>query len=221
MEEMIDKRITAKEITIEDMTGTPEYKGVKLLGYAPFDAQAVVPPAKLTLVENGILKTLLSDRVPTAKVPHSNGHSLFSLGGASYTNAGVVRMSSTQMKSRAELRSELFRLAKEEGYKYAYIIRNIEGTTPTELYQVDIASGTEKRIRSAAVTDLDLQSFKKIQAVSDKEMIYNGIASNLITIIAPDAILFNELQIQSDRVDNYRKPPVVGQKGDSDNRDDI
>jgi len=219
MEEMIDKRITAKEITIEDMTGTPEYKGVKLLGYVPFDAQAVVPPAKLTLVENGILKTLLSDRVPTAKVPHSNGHSLFGVGGASYTNTGVVRMSSTQMKSRDELRSELFRLAKEEGYKYAYIIRNIDGSTPLELYQVNIDDGTEKRIRSASITDLDLQSFKKIQAVSDKEMIYNGIASNLITIIAPDAILFNELQIQSDRVDNYRKPPVVGQKNDSDDGD--
>jgi hypothetical protein len=84
-----------------------------------------------------------------------------------------------------------------------------------ELYQVNIDDGTEKRVRSATVTDLDLQSFKKINAVSDKEMIYNGIAGNLISIIAPDAILFNELQIQSDRVENFRKPPVVGQEGDS------
>jgi len=219
MEEMIDKRITAKEITIEDMTGTPEYKGVKLLGYTPFDAQAVIPPAKLTLVENGILKTLLNDRVPTAKVPHSNGHSLFTPGAASYTNTGVVRMSHTLMKSREELRSDLFSLAKEEGYKYAYIIRNIEGTMPTELYQVNIADGTEKRIRAAAVTDLDFQSFKKIHAVSNKEMIYNGIAGNLLSVIVPDAILFDELQIQSDRVDNYRKPPVVGQKDGSGNND--
>ena len=216
MEEMIDKRITAKEITIEDMTGTLEYKGVKLLGYVPFDAQAVIPPAKLTLVENGILKTLLNDRVPTAKVPHSNGHSLFTPGAASYTNTGVVRISSTQMKSRDELRSELFRLAKEEGYKYAYIVKNIEGTTPLELYQVNIDNGTEKRVRSATITDLDLQSFKKIHAVSDKEMIYNGIAGNLISIITPNAVLFDELQIQSDRVVNYRKPPVVEQKDDSD-----
>ena len=217
MEEMIDKRITAKETTIEDMTGTPEYKGVKLLGYVPFDAQAVIPPAKLTLVENGILKTLLNDRVPTAKVPRSNGHSMLSMGAASYTNTGVVRMSNTQMKSRDELRNELFRSAKEEGYKYAYIVRNIDGTTPTELYQINIADGTEKRIRSATITDLDLQAFKKITAVSDKEMIYNGFAGNLISIITPDAVLFSELQIQSDRVDNYRKPPVVGMK---DNQDD-
>jgi len=90
---------------------------------------------------------------------------------------------------------------------------------PTELYQVNIADGTEKRIRAAAVTDLDFQSFKKIHAVSNKEMIYNGIAGNLLSVIVPDAILFDELQIQSDRVDNYRKPPVVGQKDGSGNND--
>ena len=210
LEEMIDKRITAKEINIDDMTGTPEYNGVKLIGYTPIDAQAVVPPAKLTLVENGVLKTLLSDRVPTAKVPHSNGHSLFTPGAAAYTSTGVVRMSDTRMKSKEELRNELFRLAKEEGYSYAYIVRNIAGSTPLELYQVNIANGTEKRICSASITDLDFQSFKRIRAVSNKEMIYNGIAGNLVSIIVPDAILFEELQIQSDRLDNFRKPPLVG-----------
>jgi predicted Zn-dependent protease len=211
LEEMIDKRITAKEITIEDLTGTPEYKGVKLLGYTPIDAQAVIPPAKLTLVENGILKTLLNDRVPTMNGPHSNGHSLFTPGAGANTSGGVVRMSDTRMKTNEELRAELFSLAKAEGYNYAYIVRNIAGSMPLELYRIDIADGTEKRIRSTTITDLDSQSFKKISAVSDKEMIYHGIAGNLISVIVPDAILFEELQIHSNRVDNYRKPPVVGQ----------
>ena len=215
LEEMIDKRITAKEITIEDLTGTPEYKGTKLLGYTPVDAQGVVPPAQMTLVENGILKTLLNDRVPTEKVPHSNGHSLFTPGAGSSTNTGVVRMSDTRMKSKEELRNELFQLAKNEGYSYAYIVRNIAGSTPLELYKVDIATGEEQRIRSATINDLDFQSFKKISAVSNTEMIYNGISSNLISIIVPDAILFEELQIQSDRLDNYRKPPLVSQDTDS------
>jgi len=217
LEEMIDKRITAKEITIEDLTGTPEYNGVKLLGYAPVDAQAVVPPAKLTLVENGILKTLLNDRVPTAKIRHSNGHSLFTPGAASNTNTGVVRMIDTRTKSKEELRSELFRLAKEEGYNYAYIVRDIANSTPLELYRVNIADGKEERVRSATITNLDYQSFKTINAVSDKEMIYNGIANNLISVIVPDAILFEDLQLQNDRVDSYKKPPVVGQGDDNSN----
>lgn len=211
LEEMVDKRITSREITITDMTGTSEYKGKALLGYAPVDAQAVIPPVELVLVENGILKTLLNDRVPTPKVPHSNGHSLFSSGTASGTNAGVVRMTDTRQKSREELRKELFDRAKEEGYDYAYIVRDAtdKGSSPSELYQVNLSDGSEKRVRSAVINNMDSQIFKKIAAVSDQEYIYNGTAGNTISIIVPDAILFEELQIRSDRVDNYRKPPLV------------
>jgi predicted Zn-dependent protease len=210
LEEMMNKRITAKEITIEDWTGTPEYKGVKLLGYAPIDGQGVVPPAKLTLVENGILKTLLSDRVPTQKVRHSNGHALLGASLNSTINTGVARLSDTRTKSKGELKKELLQRAKEEGYEYAYIVREVTngGSYPLELYRV-YADGSEKRIRSASINNFDAQVFKNIVAVSDKELIYNTYAGNLITLIVPDAILFEELQIQSDRVDNFRKPPLV------------
>jgi predicted Zn-dependent protease len=207
LEDMINKRITAKEITIEDLTGTPEYAGVKLLGYTPVDAEAVIPPAKLTLVESGILKTLLNDRVPTEKVPHSNGHAMFTSGVGHTVNTGVIRMIHTSQKPKEELRNELFRRAKEEGYDYAYIIRG--GTGRMQLFQVSIADGTEKRVRSATISNLDVHAFKKIAGVSDKELIYNGMAGNLISIITPDAILFEELRIQSDRMDNFRKAPLV------------
>ena len=207
LEEMINKRITAKEITIEDLTGTPEYNGIKLLGYAPVDAQAVIPPAKLTLVENGILKTLLNDRVPTEKAPHSNGHALFTSGVGNTVNTGVIRMTNTLQKPKEELRKDLFRIAGEEGYDYAYIVRG--STERMQLYQVNIADGTEKRVRSATIKNLNLQAFKKIAGVSDKELIYNGMAGNPISIITPDAVLFEELRVQNDGVDNFRKPPLV------------
>ncbi|MDR0864412.1 MAG: hypothetical protein LBO74_05705 [Candidatus Symbiothrix sp.] len=211
LEEMMDKRITAREITIEDLTGTREYNGVKLLGYAPIDAEGVVPPEKITLVENGILKTLLSDRVPTPKVAHSNGHALFNANLAGSLNAGVLRMSDKRTKSKDELKKELFDRAKEEGSQYAYIVRETSGSGsyPTELYQVNIADGSEKRVRSAVINNVDSQIFKKIVAVSDKELIHNTLAGNLMTIIVPDAILFEEMQIQSDRVDNFKKAPLV------------
>ena len=209
LEEMMDKRITAREITIEDLTGTPEYNGVKLLGYAPIDGQGVVPPAQLTLVENGILKTLLSDRIPTPKVPHSNGHALLGASMNSSISPGVVRMSDTRTKSKEELEKDLLKRAEEEGYEYAYIVRDANGSYPTELYQVSVKDGSRKRIRSASINNINSQIFKNIVAVSDKELIHNTINDGLTTIIVPDAILFEEMQIQSDRVDNFQKPPLV------------
>ena len=211
LEEMMGKRITAREISIVDMTGTPEYKRIKLMGYVPIDGEAVIPPAELVLVENGILKTLLNDRIPTPKVPHSNGHALLSAGGGAFTSAGVVRMTDTRQKTKEELRKALFERAKEEGYEYAYIVRDAVslGAYPTELYQVDLKTRNEKRVRSAIINNVDAQIFKSIVAVSDQEYIYNGISGNPLSIIVPDAILFEELQIQSDRIDNYKKPPLV------------
>jgi predicted Zn-dependent protease len=212
LEEMMNKRITAREITIEDLTGTQEYKGVKLLGYAPIDGQGVVPPEKITLVENGMLKTLLSDRVPTQKVRHSNGHALINAGFSSNISPGVIRLSDTRTKNPKELRNELLKRAKEENYEYAYIVRNASGSYPSELYRISVADGSEKRIRSAVINNLNSQTFKKIIAVSDQELITNKLLGNLMTFIVPGAILFDEMQIQSDRMDDFKKAPLVPAK---------
>jgi predicted Zn-dependent protease/predicted DNA-binding protein len=211
LEERMNKRITAPEITIEDLTGTLEYNGVKVLGYAPVDGDGVIPPEKLTLVENGILKTLLSDRIPTPKVPHSNGHSLLGATMTGRVNPGVIRLSDTRTKKPAELKKELLERAKQEGYDYAYIVREIADSYPTKLYQISVADGSEKRIRSAEISNVDAQIFKKIIGVSDKEMIYNAMVGNLMTTITPDAVLFDDMQIQSDRIDNFKKAPVVSE----------
>jgi hypothetical protein len=209
IEEMINKRITAPEITIEDLTGTPEYKGEKLLGYAPIDAQGVVPPERLTLVENGFLRTLLSDRIPTPQVPHSNGHALLSPDLSSGINAGVIRFTDTRQKDRAELKKELLEQAQKEGYDYAYIVRQISGSSPGELYKVNISDGSEQRVRSAEINDFDSQIFRKTLGVSNTELIYNTLVGNLLTTITPDAILFGDIQIRSDRIDNFKKAPLA------------
>lgn len=212
LEEMIDKRVTAREITVEDLTGSKEYKGQPLLGYTPVDAEGVVPPEKLVLIENGILKTLLNDRVPTRKVPHSNGHSLYGLNLGARTGSGVVRMQDTRTQSKEELRAQLFERAKEEGYDYAYIVRRTArgGSMPLELYRVK-ADGTEQLVRSARMNNMNDQVFKKILAVSDAEKVHNTLSSGLTSVIVPEAILFEEISVQKDMIDNYQKPPIVSQ----------
>lgn len=210
LEEMIGKRVTAREITVEDLTGSKEYKGQPLLGYNPVDSEGVIPAEKLTLIENGMLKTLLNGRVPTKKVPHSTGHALFGLGLGARTGSGVIRMQDTRATKSEELKKKLFEQAKEEGYEYAYIVRYTSGggSTPLELYRVK-PDGTETLVRSAKINNMDDQVFKKIYAVSDKEKVHNEIFSGLTSIIVPEAILFEEISIQKDLLDNYQKPPIV------------
>jgi hypothetical protein len=209
IEEMMGKRITAREITIEDWTGTPVYNDVPLIGYAPVDGQGVVPPASLTLVENGTLMALLSDRVPTPKMLHSNGHALLTPGIGAWLYPGVIRLTDTRTKSPADLRKELLTRAKEEGYDYAYIVRDLTGSSPHALFRVSVEDGSEVRVRSAEIEDMDSQIFKKVIAVSDKEQIYNTLARSLVTVISPSAFLVDDMQIRSNRVDNFRKAPLT------------
>jgi hypothetical protein len=211
LEKMMDKRITAKEITIEDLTGTKTWNGRSLIGYAPVDAQGVIPPERLTLVENGVLKTMLNDRVPTEKIPHSNGHSLYGPGINFSTRPGVVRMQDTRKKGMEDLRKELLSRAKEEGYRYAYIVRQTAGggATPLDLYRVNVQDGSEQLIRSAKINHVDAQIFKKIIAVSDKETVHNTRLSAPVSVIVPEAILFGDMEVQKSQMDNYQKPPIV------------
>jgi predicted Zn-dependent protease len=211
MEKMIDKRITAKEISVEDLTGTKTYNGRSLTGYAPVDAQGVIPLERLTLIANGVLKTMLNDRVPTEKIARSNGHSLYGTGLNSATRAGVVRMDDTRKKPSADLRKELLTRAQEEGCQYAYIVRQTAdgGSTPLDLYRVNIADGSEQLIRSAEISHVDAQIFRKIIAVSDRETVHNTRLPAPVSVIVPDAILFDDMEIRRNQIDSYRKPPIV------------
>ncbi|MDR2626519.1 MAG: hypothetical protein LBC40_00605 [Dysgonamonadaceae bacterium] len=211
LEKMMDKRITAKEITIEALTGTKTYGGQPLIAYTPIDAQGVIPPERLTLVENGVLKTMLNDRVPTEKVPHSNGHSLYGTDISSATRPGVVRMQDTRKKSLEDLRRDLLSKAREEGYPYAYIVRQTAGggATPIDLYRVNVDDGSEQMVRSAKINHVDAQVFKKIIAVSDKETVHNTRFRAPVSIIVPEAVLFDDMEVQKNQMDNYRKPPIV------------
>jgi len=73
-ENRLDKRILPKELSVTALPRMEQYDGVPLLGNVKVDAEGIIPPDEIILVQNGILKNLLSDRVPTPKVPQSNGH---------------------------------------------------------------------------------------------------------------------------------------------------
>ena len=204
---MLGKRVTSTSITVEDLTGAPTYNGKALFGYTPVDAQGVQPAARTVLIEKGVLKTLLNDRVPTENIRNSTGHALFSSNGGFRKNAGVIRMSYADPKPSEELVSELFRLSREAGYEYAYIAKNISGNSP-ELYRV-YPDGREERYLGGVINNFNNDSFKRIIGATATEKVLEFLSGNKISIIVPEAVLFEELQIQSNGVQNFNRPPLV------------
>jgi hypothetical protein len=189
---------------------------VNLLGSYLVDAEGVNAPAKLTLIEDGELKTLLNGRTPTRNVPESNGHTRLSYGYGGLTKQvgpGVIRIACSEKYSADELKQMLIEKAKEEGLDYAVIIRSIENSSsskPYEVYRVSTNSGEEQLLRSVRFNAPEIKSLKRILGTSNKELVYNALLSSYagngqggipVSFIVPDAVLLEDFEMES-----FRKP---------------
>lgn len=233
LESKLDKPVISKSVSVKDFSKLKEYEGIKLVGGYNIDGEGVVPPDTLNLIENGILKSLYNGRTPTRSIKESNGHRryIYQSGGVtSDLGPGVVFISSKETKSNAELKTELIKLAKEEGLDYAIIVKPLQQGnyySPLSIYKVSVSDGKEQMLRDAAIGQFSINSLKKIVSVSDKTMVYNTllnggnegstIFSNQdalpsgapVSYIMPDGLLLKEVEFQHQTKPLASDKPIV------------
>lgn len=163
------------------------------------------------LVENGILKTLLTNRIPNPKVRKSNGHqrpvirSAYS--SSSSLGPSVITVSTSKGKSYPELKKELLKRAREEGMEYGIIIRKLN---PVMVYRVYVEDGSEEPVRSVKLGAFSLSTLRHIASVSEKQFVYNTLASGVpASFIVPQTLILEELEVKSEKRDYTPKLPVV------------
>ncbi|MBN1949600.1 MAG: hypothetical protein JW801_00250 [Bacteroidales bacterium] len=217
LQSKVGKPILGKNMTITAEPFLRTYKGIELLGNFEVDAEAVVPPEKLVLVENGVLKTLLNGRTPSREVPNSNGHMRFDYSQGGLTKAigpGVIRISATDTMPVAALKEELISQAKELGLDYAIMIKSLDvggSDKPINFYKIDVNTGEEILTRAVKLRNLSRHSFRRAPIFSDEVLVHNtllpsgqgsGVGNSGIpsSFIVPKAVLLKEVEIES-----YRK----------------
>lgn len=252
LENLFNKKIISRDLTIKATPLLKEFNGKKLIGSFEVDAEGVKPGKELTLIENGVLKNLLNDRIPSTKVSQSNGHRRCALMNGSITTLtgpGVINVSTNKGVTKEELKQKLIAAAKEEDLEYAYIVRKIENpnagikkddnmyffgggqeekkdvlTKPIKIYRISVKDGKEELVRSAEVGGLTIRSFKRILGAAKSQFVYNSLINGKkqeynswlwplygipATFIVPDAILFEEIDIQKEKRAVTKKLPVV------------
>ncbi|MEI8135055.1 MAG: metallopeptidase TldD-related protein [bacterium] len=191
----IGVRVLPASITVEDRTksASAPAKSSQTLGCYSVDEEGVVPN-DMTLVENGILKTLYMTRTPTKEVREPNGHSRQLISGGAAPGPGVVEITDKKAMKAADMKKDLFKRAKEDGYDFAFIIRSTQKGTmlfsegmgnvgdileggkslsPVLIYKVSIKDGKETLIRGAEVslpTSRDLREIITCRDVVTKDM---------------------------------------------------
>jgi len=186
-EDKIGGRVLPDFLSVTDNPRIAEYQGLKLMGACSIDDDAV-QTQETKLVEHGLLKTLLSTRVPTSATSHSTG-SRRDWGPA----PSNLLVTNDKPISEADLRKQLLRLAADRGLPYAIVIRHIGGgsaasfikmaarmmqqggqagaSSLAEVYKV-FPDGHEELVRGVELSDMSSTLFRDIVAAGDTPTVY-------------------------------------------------
>ncbi|WP_075590270.1 metallopeptidase TldD-related protein [Labilibacter marinus] len=210
MEAKIGKKVVAESITVKSLSNLKNYNNKKLWGAFEIDGEGVVPPEELTLIEDGILKTLLNDRVPSFGVKESNGHNRINSLWGNQVFPGVLKIESNEAIAKNKMKDELIALAKENENDYCFIVRESEELNDQFVYQVNVNTGEEKLISTGRVSNVKMKDLKKKVIFSDNEEAYNITRGTMLSsVISPDAIIVKDMDISAIRPGRKNKAAVV------------
>jgi len=241
MDDKINQRICSENITIKETPKLKTFNNIPLIGSFEIDSEGVVPKEELVLVDKGILKTMLNDRIPTNKIKESNGHRRFALNGPT-VNAqkapGVINILYNNGESAKSVRKTTLKQAEKDGLSFIYIIRKLEISNPGQnrsmlsmmggrnlpvskpigIYKVLVKTGEEQLVRSAIISEFPITKFKEITLGSKEQLVYNTLLNSMIPVsfIVPQALVFNDISIEKDKNAKGKLPiipnPLLSQK---------
>lgn len=186
----LGKTITDNTLTVTSRPKMTTFARRPLVGNYQVDDEGVVPPDRLVLIENGVLRNLLNDRSLTRTDQIANGHS---------NGPAVVDISFSKTMTSEGLKEQLIKMAKKEGLEFTIIVRSNAsfGDGMTQFYKVDLDTGKEEVIRPAQLGGITLKNFKRIAGATKDQNAYTvqtGMG-NFASFIVPSGLLLEDIDI--------------------------
>ena len=198
LEDQFGKQIIDKRLGVKNYTALEEYAGEPLWGHYGVDADGVVPAKEMTLVEGGVLKTLLNGRYPTLKAPATTGSSKFSLEPTNLTATplfGTAHVTVEKGTAPEKMKKALLKAAKAAGLDYAYMVRRIAGAV-SEVWRVSVKDGTETQVRVLKLEVPKQDKLMSLGAISSGERVYNFLQSDSpVSLICPEGMVVNGVEL--------------------------
>ena len=160
-QDRLGARILPTSLSVIDDPTQSSYQGTPLLGGHTVDDEGV-RARPTTLVEKGMLKTLLATRDPVSGMPQSTGS--FRTFGAQPSNLIVAVENG---KSQQEMTDQLLSLMKQRNKEFGIEVRRVG----REIYKV-YPDGREELARQGQFDGLDDAAFKDLAAASRDLTVY-------------------------------------------------
>ncbi len=181
--ERLDRKVLPTFLTVVDDPTKTKFENFRLIGDYKIDSQGV-SAKPLTLIENGVLKTLLTTRSPSKEFKNSNGRARSSNGGAEISNLFIQ---SKGGKNFAELKQQLIETCRAQNLKYGILFREIDLTfspagndlsVPILAYKIYVDDGREELVRGADIFDLTVRELRQILAAGNDAFAFNILLGN-------------------------------------------
>jgi len=197
-------RVLPSGASVVDDPGAKDFRGTPLIGGYAVDNEGV-RAQRVTLVENGTLKSELMSRRPGPDSDQSNGH-----GRAAFLNEAKPTMSnlffsSAETVSAAELKKKFLDTCRAEKLAYCLVVREMDNPAlsllhqeefsellasygggagtgdrlPLVVYRVYPETGREEMIRGSRIIGLNSRVLRNVAGIGNDSFVYNYMQSQM------------------------------------------
>ena len=195
----LNRRVLPASFDVVDDPTQGSFAGEALIGSYAVDDQGV-RSQPVTLIEGGILRTLLMSRRPRNEIPQSNGHGRAGAFGSATAQPGNLLVRAEDGLSAEALKAELIDMVRDIGLDYGLLIRVLDDpaitgtdlsgpasifllmqggtpqsqlTTPILAYKVYVEDGREELVRGLGFRDVSVRSLRDIVASGEDQYVSN------------------------------------------------
>ena len=200
----IGARVLPASVTVVDDPGAKEFQGTPLLGAYAVDDEGV-RAQKVTLVENGMLKSELMSRRPGPDFDQSNGHGRSAFLSDAKPTTSNLFFTSKETLSPADMKKKFLDECRAQKLAYCLIVREMDNPTisllhqddfqallasygggagtgdrlPLVVYRVYADDGREEIIRGARIIGINSRAVRNIEGIGNDNFVYNYMQSQV------------------------------------------
>lgn len=197
-----------------------EFEGRPLAGHYDYDDQGV-PAQKVTLIDDGVLESMLLSRYPVVGFKHSNGHGRAFAGYAPEGAPGALFLAAKKNYSEKELVEQLRKMCRKRGKPYGIWVRQLRSFSQQQgtgahasirfmaelVTLVDAKTGKLTLVRDLDFVGTPLALLGNIRAAGRDVQASDLVYGAPISVVVPSLLLEDgELQRSEARPE---KPPIL------------
>lgn len=178
--ERINELVLPKNISVYSDPTMKRLNNQDLNGSYVYDDQGV-KSSRVTLVEQGVLKSFLMSRAPLDSLLSSNGHGRAQSGNAPVSRQANLIVEATGNVTTTKLRAMLIEECIKQGKEFGYYFMDVEGgytetsrystnafnIQPTIVYRVYVDGRPDELVKGVDLIGTPLSMFAEIAATSD------------------------------------------------------